>query len=116
MQDLLWRRENNIKNIDNEDWSYFEEDYAYSVESIDKTGRPILYFEDSAKWDVRQAVVSGQKAKLTRWMVKMMEDATKRVRELQNEGHNVTRWGMIFNLAYFNLVQSGCLQCKYKTN
>lgn len=46
----------------------------------------------------------------------MMEDATKRVRDYQQQGKNVTRWGMIYNLGYFNLVQSGCFQCKFRDN
>jgi len=48
-------------------------------------------------------------------MTKMVEDATKKVRQLEEEGKNVTRWGIIYNLAYFNLVQSGCFQCKSTT-
>jgi len=110
MNNLKWRRDNNIDNINNEDWSFFEEEFAYSVDTFDKTGRPIITI-DSGKWDVRQAVLSGQRPRLVRWMVKMMEDATKLVRMQQARGVNVTRWGMIYNLGYFNLVQSGCLQC-----
>jgi hypothetical protein len=50
---------------------------------------------DSQTWDVRSAVLSGRRDQLMRWMIKMLEDSTRKVRQLQNEGKNVTRWGMV---------------------
>jgi len=107
---LNWRRDKRIDELDRLDWSYFEEEFGYSVDIKDKSGRPFITI-DSTRWDVRQAVVSGQRDKLVLWMVKMMEDAARKVREYQKAGNKVTRWGIIFDLSYFNLVQSGCLQC-----
>jgi len=71
---------------------------------------------DSQTWDVRSAVLSGRRDQLIRWMIKMMEDATKKVRQFEDEGKNVTRWAMIYDLGYFNLAQSGCLNCKSSQN
>lgn len=40
MQNLKWREDINIKNLENEDWSHFEEEFAYSLDISDKHDRP----------------------------------------------------------------------------
>src|SRR5882757_4975322 len=39
-ESLAWRQTNNMDTIDEEDWSYFERGYAYSVDTNDKRGQP----------------------------------------------------------------------------
>jgi len=40
---LKWRKENRIEDIDNEDWSYFEEEFAYSLQTVDFENKPGKY-------------------------------------------------------------------------
>lgn len=66
---------------------------------------------ENSGWDIRALAVQGRSKQLIRWMAKMYEDVTTRVRELQAQGKNVTRFSMLNTLENFNLVESGCLQC-----
>jgi hypothetical protein len=66
---------------------------------------------DQEHWNVRQAILTGKRDLLIRWMVKMLEDSTKKVREYQSQGKNVTRWTMLNTLENFNLIETGCLRC-----
>lgn len=39
-QNLEWRKENDMENILNEDWSDFESNYPIELQGCDKEGRP----------------------------------------------------------------------------
>lgn len=62
-------------------------------------------------WDIRQAVISGRRNRLIRWIYKYFEDATKLVRQFQSEGKNVTQFSMILDAEGFNPVTHGCPLC-----
>lgn len=40
MQSLKWRNTNSIDSIGTEDWSLFERNFPYSVDSVNKKGQP----------------------------------------------------------------------------
>jgi len=111
LKSLAWRQTNNMDKIDEEDWSYFERGYAYSVDTNDKKGQPLIIISNVIPWNIRSTILQGKRDQLVRWMAKMFEDASKRVRSLQAEGKNTTRFSMINTLDNFNIVESGCLQC-----
>lgn len=112
---------------------YKEEFFFDDGNSYDYTGRPGLllinisfvksksrefyYFlvisADISEWDVRGAVISGKGNKLLRYMIRGIESAAREVRSLQRSGHNITQWQVLLNMDNFNLIEHGCLQCKF---
>lgn len=65
-------------------------------------------------WDVRSAVLAGQKDKVTRYFDKLIEEINTLVRMAQDDGKVVTQYTLIFDMGNYNLVEQGCAQCKNK--
>ncbi|ODM90798.1 SEC14-like protein 4 [Orchesella cincta] len=107
---LQWRQLNSMDSIDTEDFSDIEKDFPLFLDGVDKKGRVILegFF---GEWKLRTAVIAGKLPKLKRYGVKAIEDATRKVRELQYQGKNVTQWVMLLNMEGFNLRETACPSC-----
>lgn len=110
MENLKWRKQYNIDAIHDEDWSDMFQDYPYTNDTFDRSGRPIGAFS-LADWDFRKAVTSGRQVRLFKYMIKLLDEATNAVLRLQSEGKNVTQWKVLMNMDGFNLVQHGCGTC-----
>jgi len=111
MQNVAWRKENKMDEVLNEDWSDFRKKYKYWIDGVDKDGRPIVFI-DVGEWDLRKAVVSGESARVGRYIDKIYEEITTKVRHMRMvEGKNVTQYYLIFDMDGFNLVQQGCPGC-----
>jgi len=110
LDNLKWRKENDIDSLLSEDFSDFERDYPYTTDTHDKMGRPMimLAFGD---WDIRLAVLSGQARRFTRYLDRAFEDVSKQIRDKQARGENVTQAQFLINLENFSLTQQGCIQC-----
>jgi len=110
-QNMNWRRDNKMDGILKEDWSEYRKQYKYWIDGVDKEGRPILFI-DVGEWDLRKATVTGQSAKLTRYIDRIYEEITEKVRNMRTvEGKNVTQYYLIYDMDGFNLAQHGCPAC-----
>jgi hypothetical protein len=110
MDNVKWRKENNMDTIHQEDFSDIEKDYKYHLESRDKEGKPLLYV-NGGNWDLRNIAVTGKRERFNRYIDKTLDDACGLVRELGEKYKNVSQGMMILNIDGFNLVQHGCIQC-----
>ncbi|XP_035707355.1 SEC14-like protein 2 [Folsomia candida] len=111
MQNVAWRKENQMDNVLKEDWSDFRKEYKYWIDGVDKEGRPILII-DVGEWDLRKASVTGQAKRLGRYIDSIYEEINEKVRTMRLvEGKNVTQYLHIFDLGGFNLAQMGCSTC-----
>ncbi|OXA55512.1 hypothetical protein Fcan01_09365, partial [Folsomia candida] len=96
MQNVAWRKENQMDNVLKEDWSDFRKEYKYWIDGVDKEGRPILII-DVGEWDLRKASVTGQAKRLGRYIDSIYEEINEKVRTMRLvEGKNVTqrKWGV----------------------
>lgn len=59
-----------------------------------------------------KAVATGIMRRLERYIDRNFEIATRKVRELQTSGQNVTQWDYIINMNNYNVLQHGCVPCK----
>lgn len=109
---MQWRELNSMDSIDNEDFSDMEQDFPLYFDGVDKQGR-IVMESHFGEWPVRTAVVGGKLQRLNRYGVKAIEDATRKVRDLQASGKNVTQWVMLLNMDGFNVIQNACPSCKF---
>ncbi|XP_021951362.1 SEC14-like protein 2 [Folsomia candida] len=111
MQNVAWRKENQMDNVLKEDWSDFRKEYKYWIDGVDKEGRPILII-DVGEWDLRKASVTGQAKRLGRYIDSIYEEINEKVRTMRLvEGKNVTQYFHIFDMDGFNLAQQGCGTC-----
>jgi len=109
-ENLKWRKANKIDNILQEDWSSYQEKYAYYLDTLSKDGMPMLT-GNFGEWDIRAAGVAGQMPTLIRYLNKGMEDAVTTIRKFQSQGKNVTQFEFLVNMDNYNIVQHGCIQC-----
>jgi len=110
LNDVKWREDTNMDTISQEDWSDYDREYKYHLESRDKEGKPVLYV-NARNWDLRKAALSGNQKRFGRYIDKGLEEACGLVRELGNKYKNVSQGILILNVDGFNLIQHGCLQC-----
>jgi len=111
MQNLAWRKENKMDEVLKEDWSDFRKKYKYWIDGVDKQGRPILFI-DVGEWNLRAATVTGESARVGRYIDKIYEEINEKVRHMRIvEGKNVTQYYLIFDMEGFNLVEQGCAAC-----
>jgi len=108
---LEWRKENDIDKILDEKYSVFENDFKTYFEGCDREGRPI-FTEFIGDWDIRTAVVAGNIKKLTRYMIKKVEEKDFILRELQKSGSsNVSQSNLIQEMSNFHVLQHSCASC-----
>ncbi|ODM90079.1 SEC14-like protein 4, partial [Orchesella cincta] len=110
LRELKWREENGIDNITKEDWSDMTIDYPFTIDTYDKTGRPIGVI-DIYDWNTRGAVLSGKGARLHRYDISIVENITRQIYELQEKGMHVTQVVIIGSADGFNVVQHACPVC-----
>jgi len=110
MQNLKWREDNKMDGIHEEDWSDMEAEYPYHLDGLDKQGQPVIV-GNIGDWDLRRASVTGRIQRVLRYLDKAMDEATIKIREMQKEGKNVTKFFFIVNLDNFNLAQHTCAPC-----
>lgn len=55
-------------------------------------------------WDLRKAALAGKTDRIVRWTLKNWDAGRKRVRELELQNKNVTRWTMILDLKNINAI------------
>lgn len=110
---VKWRNEENMDNIEKEDWTDFQLDYPLYVDTFDKEGRPAAEMAIT-EWDVRKAVLSGQGRRLSRWIDRMYELNTRRLYRLRREGKNVTQAVLLADVEGFSF-KHGCPICKLLT-
>ncbi|ODM91439.1 SEC14-like protein 2, partial [Orchesella cincta] len=110
LENLRWRKMNNMSRIHQEDWSDLQEDYQYQIDSFDKTGRPIATLR-FGEWDIRRACVSGKAQRLTRYLYKALDEATAKVRSLQSEGKQVSQWTSVLDMEGYAVSTHGCFCC-----
>ncbi|XP_021953391.2 SEC14-like protein 4 [Folsomia candida] len=109
-ENLEWRKENDMENILNEDWSDFESNYPIELQGCDKEGRPVSS-GNADDWDVRGVTVSGKLHRGIRYIDRVIEEASAIVRAMQENGDNVTRLVQLIDMRQFNFVQHGCPVC-----
>ena len=85
-----------MDGIVEEDFGNLAYEYPYSTDGVDYEGRPVLAL-NVYEWNIRKAMLSGQKNHLARWSFRAYEIGARRVRELQNQGQNVTQFVMVCN-------------------
>jgi len=110
LQNLEWRKENNMDDILNEDFSDFQGEYRYSIEGCDKEGRPVVsvFLGD---WDLRKIVLSGQSERLRRYIDYLIEEVNVLIRKTQEKEILLTQFSLVIDLNNYNLVQHGCPLC-----
>ncbi|CAL8112992.1 unnamed protein product [Orchesella dallaii] len=110
LENLKWRKLNNMSTIHQEDWSDFRDDYEYFIDTHDKSGRPIatLRFGD---WDIRNAILTGKGQRLTRYLYKALDEVTAKIRALQREGKQITQWVSLLDMEGYAISTHGCLGC-----
>ncbi|CAL8109877.1 unnamed protein product [Orchesella dallaii] len=109
-QHLKWRSDNQLDQIDDEEWQDFETDYPLNKKGLDKNGRPLVQIL-FGEWDLRKAAVTGRTDRLIRWIYKYFEDATKLVRKYQADGKNVTQFTLIMDADGFSTISHACPLC-----
>ncbi|ODM89048.1 SEC14-like protein 2, partial [Orchesella cincta] len=107
---LKWRAENDIDNIQNEDWTDMLSDFHSTLDTHDKTGRPIAVL-NIYEWDIRKAVLQGRSKRFMRYVIRGVENITGQVYERQQKGMNVTQVVVLGSAEGFNLIQHGCPIC-----
>lgn len=78
-----------MATIEAQDFSDVEKDYHISMDGFDKEGRPVL-IAFAGDWDIRSAVVTGRISRVLKYVDKRMELLSRKIRELQKEGKNVS--------------------------
>ncbi|ODM90692.1 SEC14-like protein 2 [Orchesella cincta] len=110
-QNLKWRRENAIDSMRTEDWSDIASDFHVTIDTYDKTGRPIGVI-DIYDWDIRRAVIQGKGARMLRYLTSRVENITGQVYERQEQlGMTVTQIVVMGSAAGFNVIQHACPGC-----
>jgi len=99
-----------MDKIHEEDFSDMAADYPVYVDTFDKHGAPVITAV-AGSWNLRQAQVTGQSHRLHRFLFKIMDEASMKVREQQLKGKPVTRFHFLLNLEGFNLITHGCPRC-----
>jgi len=110
---IKWRKDNNIDNIQNEEFPAAEKCVKVWHGGVDKEGRPIVY-SNMGVWDIRKCALAGQSPVMIKYIVKhYLEGPTRVARTLRNpnNGKNVTQFNSIMNMQGFNLRQGACLGC-----
>ncbi|ODM90083.1 SEC14-like protein 2 [Orchesella cincta] len=107
---LRWRQQNKIDNIRNEDWSDMSLDFHATIDTYDRTGRPVCVI-DVGKWDIRRTVIQGKGRRFIRYLIYLAESITRQIYERQEKGMNVTQMVVLGNADGFNLIQQGCPLC-----
>ncbi|ODM90080.1 SEC14-like protein 2 [Orchesella cincta] len=111
LENLKWRKENGIDNMRNEDWSDMSLDIPVTIDTYDKTGRPIGVF-DISDWDTRGIVLQGRGQRALRYLMSCVENITGQVYERQEKfGMNVTQVVVLANADGFNVIQHACPVC-----
>lgn len=85
---MEWRKVNKMDSILKEDWSQFHDRFQYYLDTVSKDGKPILS-GNFGDWDIRGVALAGRLPQLIRFIDKAMEEATTKVRKLQEQGKNV---------------------------
>jgi len=111
LQHFEWRKENRIDQLDDEDWSDFQENFPWNLDGVDKEGRPLVQIVIKDSWNATKALENGQGDRLARWVYKFLEDASKLVRSLQKEGKKVTRFSEVADTDGFSPVDHACPAC-----
>ncbi|ODM89746.1 SEC14-like protein 2 [Orchesella cincta] len=112
IQNVKWRKQNKIATIHLEDFSDIADEFPYTF-TVDKQGQPV-FIGFAGEWDVRGAVLTGRAQRVIRYINQALEHGVKMVRDLQQEGKNVTRLNLIIDLDGFNIRQHGCVQCLFR--
>jgi hypothetical protein len=73
-------------------------------------------FLNIGSWDLRHAIITGQREKMNRYLYRCIDFVVNKLRELQEEGQAVSQVNFIVNLAGYSVTQQGCLQCNYITS
>ncbi|CAL8098304.1 unnamed protein product [Orchesella dallaii] len=93
-----------------ENWSDLASDYPATIDSYDKTGRPVGVI-DLYHWDIRRAVLQGKGQRLLRYVINLTENITRQMYERQELGMNVTQVVVLANADGFNVIQHACPLC-----
>ncbi|OXA48690.1 CRAL-TRIO domain-containing protein T23G5.2 [Folsomia candida] len=108
---VAWWEENNMKDIQNEDWTDVEKDYPLHTDGVDKLGQPAIVYA-LAEWDLRGAAVQGRMNRVIRWFVKGYDDVHTKSFEYQKLGKtNGTQWNVIADMDKLSRQQQLCIQC-----
>lgn len=65
------------------------------------------------EWSVRAVAATGKINHLTNYALRTVERATKKIREIQAEGRNITLFDMVVNMDGFNVINQACPTCKF---
>jgi len=106
-KNLAWREVQKVDTILDEDWSDFRQRFPYDVNSVNKEGRPVLYYHYGI-WDISQEASSGDYKRLVRYMTaNMMEHADSKVRS----NDDISQFDIIIDMEGYSLEKHGCVQC-----
>jgi hypothetical protein len=110
MSSLKWRAQNKMDTVLQEDWSGFKSRFPYLIHGEDKEGKPLIFFNVGIM-DLRSVTISGETNKFNRYIDSAIEEACRKVRNLQETTTNVTQGVLIIDIAGYNLHEHGCPQC-----
>jgi hypothetical protein len=107
-----WRKEHKIDTILEEDYSKLEKQFPYTVKGHDLEGRPLVFLHFGS-WNLRKAMLAGQKQAYNYYLDRMMENMTINARQVVNEAGSgdIADWIIISDFSGYTLKQQGCLTC-----
>ncbi|CAL8111287.1 unnamed protein product [Orchesella dallaii] len=105
-----WRKVNKIDQINNEDFTEFEQNNPWYLDGVNKAGFPVAELP-LGEWNIRQIALSGKLQKLLRYCFKLFDNAEEKIRNSRAQGKNVTQWGFIGDLDGFSVQVQACPIC-----
>jgi len=111
MKALKWRKENDMDNILNEDWSAIAHQFPFYMDGYDKEGRPLVAVH-YGRWKPRRLIVAGKRKQVARYLDYILEKWYEKIREEEiRTDANVTQGVFILDLNGYSLMEHACLSC-----
>jgi len=103
-----WRRDNSIDSILDEDCPL---DLPYTVDGVDRGGRPIA-FHPFGKWNLRKYVREGEQDVVVRQYQRMYEEAIRQAfTTSQYTGQDIDQIYVLTDMAGYSLLDHSCIRC-----
>lgn len=88
MENLRWRREFKMDDIQKENFDDVKDDFPVHIDTFDKKGQPVITAV-AGQWDLRAGFLTGRDKRVLRYVYQTLDRAAQMVREAQQSGKNV---------------------------